>query len=532
MKKRGFTLIELLAVIIILGILMLIAIPSVTSYINNSRKQSYVSTIKELIKGTSNLVNSGDLEMFDTDTTYYVPCNCIDTENGSVQSPYGKLDKSYVVTTYDGDNYNYYYTGRDIAGMGIKNITLDSNIKSDYLDSNIESTDIKNNIGVGFRSKVQVLDETDCKSLHEVEKEGSVPEGGRKPHNKCPDNYTSTIYWALQDTDSDSIDDKLIISDSEVNGNKKGSFAGNSVFNSWNDIPWFGIHSSQSGDPGNFSYKVNKIEIQGTVVPTSTAYWFMSLGFGTTEDFNVDLSNLEVCKVTTMENMFSQSARSSPHVNLIIDGWNTSSLVNMDNMFSGMAYSNNQSFVISGLDDFDTSHVTTISHLFNYTAQTSTSMNVGNLGKWDTSSLIEMDGPFIVFASRDENWNIGDIGNWDTRNVTNMRAALHGYGGRRDTVILDLRRWDTSKVTNMYYLFNAVGYAQSKLDIDISTWNLSNVESIGGIFTDLGSRTIDWKVTIPKTNGNGLNNTSTTIYGKNSSVSASPSSGKSFTVAS
>ena len=40
MKNRikGFTLIELLAVIVILGLLMAIAIPSVTKYITQSRK--------------------------------------------------------------------------------------------------------------------------------------------------------------------------------------------------------------------------------------------------------------------------------------------------------------------------------------------------------------------------------------------------------------------------------------------------------------------------------------------------------------
>ena len=45
MKSKGFILIELLAVIIILGILILIAIPSVTNYINNSRKSTYVNTV-------------------------------------------------------------------------------------------------------------------------------------------------------------------------------------------------------------------------------------------------------------------------------------------------------------------------------------------------------------------------------------------------------------------------------------------------------------------------------------------------------
>ena len=50
--KKGFTLIELLAVIIILGILMLVAIPSVTKYISDSRKEGYVATAKTIIDGT------------------------------------------------------------------------------------------------------------------------------------------------------------------------------------------------------------------------------------------------------------------------------------------------------------------------------------------------------------------------------------------------------------------------------------------------------------------------------------------------
>jgi len=100
-KKNGFTLIELLAVIIILGILMIIAIPSVTSYINNSRKSAYVDTAKEIISGARNKVNEGKLEMYDTGTTYYIPYDYIGTENGA-KSPYGDFVYAYVGVIYDG----------------------------------------------------------------------------------------------------------------------------------------------------------------------------------------------------------------------------------------------------------------------------------------------------------------------------------------------------------------------------------------------------------------------------------------------
>ena len=87
-KKKGFTLIELLAVIIILGVIMLIAIPSVTRYINESRKETYIDTAKQLVKGAIPVVNSGELDMYDTNTTYYIPASCIPTEN-SMSSPFG-----------------------------------------------------------------------------------------------------------------------------------------------------------------------------------------------------------------------------------------------------------------------------------------------------------------------------------------------------------------------------------------------------------------------------------------------------------
>ena len=40
-EKRGFTMIELLAVLVILGIIMVIAVPSVVSYLQGARTDYY-----------------------------------------------------------------------------------------------------------------------------------------------------------------------------------------------------------------------------------------------------------------------------------------------------------------------------------------------------------------------------------------------------------------------------------------------------------------------------------------------------------
>lgn len=152
---KAFTLIELLAVIIILGIIMLIAIPGVTSYISDSRKSTYVATSKRIISGARTLVNQGDLEVFDTDTTYYLPFNMIKTENGT-QSPYGEFKKGYVIFTYDGNGYDYYWTCLDSSKTGIEFTDAE---KIDNRSIKTGMDDITTDISICGKNIIVVFDE-------------------------------------------------------------------------------------------------------------------------------------------------------------------------------------------------------------------------------------------------------------------------------------------------------------------------------------------------------------------------------------
>ena len=174
MKKNGFTLIELLAVIIILGILMLIAIPSVTAYINNSRKDAYVDSIKEITKGAVILVNSGELNVNDPDTTYYIPVDAISTENGVFKSPYGDIDEAYVIVTYNGDDFNYYFLGKDETDIGIDKPTEDEKIDKDKIVSNIDV--INTGIGIGDREKI-IIYNSDLTIKENKTSVDNIPEG-------------------------------------------------------------------------------------------------------------------------------------------------------------------------------------------------------------------------------------------------------------------------------------------------------------------------------------------------------------------
>ena len=143
-NKKAFTLIELLAVIVILGIIMLIAIPGVTGYITSSRKSTLLTTIEEYIRIANTEINGGTYHFFEPNRIYAIPIECLPVEKGG-EDPFGEWLQAnenywaYVLAEYNpSDNtFTFGFTFKDSAKNGLYP-TERNQIKADQIQDSYD----------------------------------------------------------------------------------------------------------------------------------------------------------------------------------------------------------------------------------------------------------------------------------------------------------------------------------------------------------------------------------------------------------
>ena len=155
--NSGFTLIELLAVITIMGVLMMIAIPAINGVMQNVRKNVYVSDAKSFKSEVQKAVMEQTWpNINDPATTYYIHINNV-TDRDPAPSPWAAWKDAYVaVTIGEKGEYTFHWLSVDEAGWKSNLVLADKMVRGDVFKTNVKRVNYRE--AIEGTTKVAVLD--------------------------------------------------------------------------------------------------------------------------------------------------------------------------------------------------------------------------------------------------------------------------------------------------------------------------------------------------------------------------------------
>lgn len=155
-NKKGFTLVELMGVIIILSILLLIAIPNVTSTLDKAKKETYLSDAKKLISQVEYELRRSGIEKPASGEILKITLSYLGTGDISKDPDGNKYDlqETYVIVVRKNDYLEYYVNLVADTSDGKKGIRL---VHSDDLDKENRMTLITTNVTLPSEADIQSI---------------------------------------------------------------------------------------------------------------------------------------------------------------------------------------------------------------------------------------------------------------------------------------------------------------------------------------------------------------------------------------
>ncbi len=140
--------------------------------------------------------------------------------------------------------------------------------------------------------------------------------------------------------------------------------------------------------------EIKTIEIGSKITPVSTANWFSRCEYVE----KADLSNLD-----------------------------TSLATNMRSMFNFFGYAVSTSVVITGLDNWDMSKVTSTQDMFYYAAYNARRVVITGFKNWDMSNVLNLTRMFCEFAYNAEEVVVDTLDNWHIANATTTEDMFYNF---------------------------------------------------------------------------------------------------------
>lgn len=139
-NQKGLTLVELLAVIVILGIIAAIAVPSIGNIIDNSKKDAHIANAQQLISSAKLAVAANDSIV-------------VFTSGSATVTPISLQEAGYLDELTDPDD-----KGKPYSGTSYVTITKGTNGKFEYKVTLVGSKRSINGQKASTLTRVNVID--------------------------------------------------------------------------------------------------------------------------------------------------------------------------------------------------------------------------------------------------------------------------------------------------------------------------------------------------------------------------------------
>ena len=545
-NKKGFTLVELIGVVILIGIITLIAVPSVDYIINKTKENAYEGTVKTLMTGLHNWVTDNKelvyedgteilLTLTDLKEQGYVEFDIKNPKTGACLANIMQF-KIRRVKNNEKDKYEYDFIDEGLLDGTLKDcealaktpsiyllgdnpqkieIENDNTITYESLDpgavakssngDDMSASIIKtNNVNLNilskdYHAKYTVIEngisKTITRKVHVVDT--TPPELNVPEDLKIGIGETLNLMEGVTATDNSGVAPTIKTSGT-VNFDKEGEYK---------------VIYIASDKSGNSVSKERKITVIGSFSyletyaagiaengfrSSSYAHKIISISFIDNDDVPdnaVATWDLSEAKDKSITGWIVESASNKGYYNMYIGSEHRIKA----NINSSYWFWHLDNLFTINFDNYDTSDVENMAYMFSgygdmfsYDVPEPLSISVNDY----TPELLNEKSEYIIDELGSGGWmepsyyymcssvsNL-DLSSWDTSKVRNMSYMFSGMCYNEN---LDLSSFDTSNVEDMSYMFAYSYYLEG---INFDGWDTSNVTDMSYMFSMVESDTV------------------------------------------